>query len=221
MSLNLSKSQKLDLTKHAADDSGIFVVGMGWDGGGPDLDVSAIMCKQLPDGSPKDLGEEGFIFYGQLTSPKYKGVKHMGDNLTGAGDGDDEQIIVETKLLPPACDRIDIFCTVFEAKKRGRKFSNATNAYIRVGSAKVARDGTLQTVPGTDEDGAPIANADMTEIARLNLTGDYSNDTAVQSGSLYRKADGSWEFSAMGQGLGAVEIGDIFEQYEPGVVAKK
>ena len=108
MAINLSKGQKVDLTKGNPGLSQI-VVGLGWDvnifdsGAAFDLDAAAFMV----GGNGKCPTEKEFVFYGNLEHPS-GAVKHMGDNLTGEGDGDDEQIVVDLAKVPASVERVDL-----------------------------------------------------------------------------------------------------------------
>ena len=155
-----------------------FVVGMGWDtnasdsGGDFDLDASAFMLQA----NGKVLSETHFIYYRNLKSPDGC-VEHTGDNLTGAGDGDDESIKVDLSKLPAGCESITFVVTIHEAEARKQNFGQVRNAFVRVYD------------PSTNE-----------EILKYDLGEDYSIETAVEFGSLYLK-DGQWKFKAIGAGF--------------------
>ncbi len=203
MAINLDKGQRVNLSKESGG-AQLFVIGMGWDpsrgGDSYDLDACAFLCQQQPDGNPKLLGEPGFVFYKNLTSP-CGGVHHTGDNLTGGGEGDDEQIIVNLAKLDPTIDQIDFFVTIYDAVAKRQNFGMVDNSFIRIVQAS---ENGGQIVPGS-------------ELYKFDLTEDYSSFMAVQFGSLYKK-DGDWRFKAMGQGYKA-ELGDIVNGYLPGAVA--
>lgn len=155
-----------------------FVVGMGWDtnasdsGGDFDLDASAFML----NASGKVVSEKHFIYFNNLKSPDGC-VEHTGDNLTGAGDGDDESIKVDLSKLPAGCESITFVVTIHEAEARKQNFGQVRNAFVRVYD------------PSTNE-----------EILKYDLGEDYSIETAVEFGSLYLK-DGQWKFKAIGAGF--------------------
>ena len=177
MPINLSKGQKVDLTKGNASLKHIMV-GLGWDvnafdsGADFDLDASAFMCGA--DG--KCPTEKEFVFYGNLEHPS-GAVKHQGDNLTGEGDGDDEQIFVDLKAIPESVDKIAFTVTIYEAQERRQNFGQVSNAYIRI----------------VDED-------TNQELIRYDLGEDFSIETAIVVGELYRH-NGEWKFNAIGSGF--------------------
>jgi tellurium resistance protein TerD len=154
-----------------------FVVGMGWDtnetdsGQEFDLDASAFML----NAAGKVLSEAHCIYYNNLKSPEGC-VEHTGDNLTGAGDGDDESIKVDLSKLPAGCEKITFVVTIHAAETKGQNFGQVRNAFVRVYD------------PSTNE-----------EILKYDLGEDFSIETAVEFGELYRK-DGAWKFKAIGTG---------------------
>ena len=177
MPINLSKGQKVDLTKGNASLKHIMV-GLGWDvnafdsGADFDLDASAFMC----GANGKCPTEKEFIFYGNLEHPS-GAVKHQGDNLTGEGDGDDEQIFVDLKAIPESVYKIAFTVTIYEAQERRQNFGQVSNAYIRI----------------VDED-------TNQELIRYDLGEDFSIETAIVVGELYRH-NGEWKFNAIGSGF--------------------
>ena len=177
MPINLSKGQKVDLTKGNASLKHIMV-GLGWDVNAFDsvadfvLDASAFMC----GANGKCPTEKEFIFYGNLEHPS-GAVKHQGDNLTGEGDGDDEQIFVDLKAIPESVDKIAFTVTIYEAQERRQNFGQVSNAYIRI----------------VDED-------TNQELIRYDLGEDFSIETAIVVGELYRH-NGEWKFNAIGSGF--------------------
>ena len=177
MPINLSKGQKVDLTKGNASLKHIMV-GLGWDvnafdsGADFDLDASAFMC----GANGKCPTEKEFVFYGNLEHPS-GAVKHQGDNLTGEGDGDDEQIFVDLKAIPESVDKIAFTVTIYEAQERRQNFGQVSNAYIRI----------------VDED-------TNQELIRYDLGDDFSIETASVVGELYRH-NGEWKFNAIGSGF--------------------
>ena len=177
MPINLSKGQKVDLTKGNASLKHIMV-GLGWDvnafdsGADFDLDASAFMC----GANGKCPTEKEFIFYGNLEHPS-GAVKHQGDNLTGEGDGDDEQIFVDLKAIPESVDKIAFTVTIYESQERRQNFGQVSNAYIRI----------------VDED-------TNQELIRYDLGEDFSIETAIVVGELYRH-NGEWKFNAIGSGF--------------------
>lgn len=176
MPINLSKGQKVDLTKGNAALKHIMV-GLGWDvnafdsGADFDLDASAFMC----GANGKCPTEKEFVFYGNLEHPS-GAVKHQGDNLTGEGEGDDEQIFVDLKAIPESVDKIAFTVTIYEAQERRQNFGQVSNAYIRI----------------VDED-------TNQELIRYDLGEDFSIETAVVFGELYKNG-AEWKFNAIGSG---------------------
>ncbi|MEE3495788.1 MAG: TerD family protein [Butyrivibrio sp.] len=177
MSINLSKGQKVDLTKGNPSLKSIMV-GLGWDvnafdsGADFDLDASAFLLGS----SGKCPTEREFIFYGNLEHSSGS-VKHMGDNLTGEGEGDDEQIMVDLSAVPANVERIAFTVTIYDAERRRQNFGQVSNAYIRI-----------------------VDEATNTELIRYDLGEDFSIETAVVVGELYKK-DGDWKFNAIGSGF--------------------
>lgn len=177
MAVSLSKGQKVDLTKGNPGLSKI-IVGLGWDtnkyDGGADFDLDAAAFLLAANG--KVASDSDFVFYGNLKHSS-GGVEHMGDNLTGEGDGDDEQIKVNLAAVPASVDKIGFTVTIYEAESRKQNFGQVSNAYIRI----------------VDE----TSNA---ELIRYDLGEDFSIETAVVVGELYRN-NGEWKFNAIGSGF--------------------
>ena len=177
MPINLSKGQKVSLTK---DNPGLkkILVGLGWDvnafdsGTDFDLDASAF----LAGANGKCPTEREFIFYGNLEHAS-GAVKHLGDNRTGSGDGDDEVIEVDLSLVPPEIEKIAFTTTIYDADKRMQNFGQVSNAYIHI----------MDETSGT-------------ELIRYDLGEDFSIETAVVVGELY-KHGGEWKFNAIGSGF--------------------
>lgn len=177
MAVSLSKGQKVDLTKGNPGLSKI-IVGLGWDtnkyDGGANFDLDAAAFLLAANG--KVASDSDFVFYGNLKHSS-GGVEHMGDNLTGEGDGDDEQIKVNLAAVPASVDKIGFTVTIYEAESRKQNFGQVSNAYIRI----------------VDE----TSNA---ELIRYDLGEDFSVETAVVVGELYRN-NGEWKFNAIGSGF--------------------
>jgi len=175
MAISLNKGGRLSLNKEAPGLTKVLI-GLGWDaratdGSAFDLDASAFLLSA--DG--KVRSEADFIFYNQLKS-SCGSVEHTGDNLTGAGEGDDEVIKVDLSRVPAEVQKIAFTVTIHEADTRKQNFGQVGNAYIRV------------------------VNADNnTEITRYDLAEDASTETAMIFGELYRHS-GEWRFTAVGQG---------------------
>ena len=177
MPINLSKGQKVDLTK---GNPGLkkIMVGLGWDvnaydsGADFDLDAAAFML----DSRAKCPTEKEFVFYGNLEHASGS-VKHMGDNLTGEGDGDDEQIFVDLSTIPANVEKVAFTVTIYEAESRRQNFGQVSNAYVRI-----VDDSTGQ------------------ELIHYDLGEDFSIETAIVVGELYRH-NGEWKFNAIGSGF--------------------
>lgn len=190
MSISLQKGQKVSLTKESAGLSSV-IVGLGWDevqqtqggggffaslfGGGQkqqdiDCDASAILLKNGHLENNRDI-----VYYGNLTHISGT-VLHQGDNLTGAGEGDDEQIIINLAKVPAEYDRIVIVVNIYQAVQRHQHFGMIQNAFVRL-----------------------VDTRNNKEICKYNLTENYSGMTAMIFGEVYRH-NGEWKFSAIGQG---------------------
>jgi tellurium resistance protein TerD len=175
VSVSLTKGGNVSLSKQAPGLTAV-IVGLGWDprtttGADFDLDASAIML----DTNGRVLSDGHFVFFNNLTSPDGS-VEHMGDNLTGAGEGDDEQIKVSLTSVPAEIDKIVFPVSIYEADQRQLNFGQVRNAFIRI-----------------------VNQADNNEIARYDLTEDASTETAMVFGEIYRNV-GEWKFRAVGQG---------------------
>lgn len=176
MPVSLQKGQKVSLTK---GNPGLkkVVVGLGWDvnqfdtGSDFDLDAAAFLLSD----SGKVTGSEDFVFYGNLKHPSGS-VEHMGDNLTGAGDGDDEQVKVDLSKMPADITKVAFTATIYEADARRQNFGQVSNAFIRIYN---------------EENGE--------ELLRYDLGEDFSIETAVVFGELYKHGD-EWKFNAIGCG---------------------
>lgn len=177
MGIVLKKGQKIDLTKNNSSLKKILV-GLGWDtnkydgGYDFDLDASAFCCGE--DG--KVHNDLDFIFYNNLKHSS-GAIEHMGDNLTGDGDGDDEQIKIDLSLVPENISKIDFTVTIHEAVERNQNFGQVSNAYVRIVNSE------------TNE-----------EILKYDLGEDFSIETAIVVGEIYRH-NGEWKFNAIGSGF--------------------
>ena len=206
MSVSLQKGQKVNLSK---DNAGLakVIVGLGWDeakpsggsgggffatlfGGGAaashqaiDCDASAIMLK-----NGKFVDRTDLVYFGNL---KHKSgtVNHMGDNLTGAGEGDDEQIVIDLSKVPAEYDKIVIVVNIYQAVKRKQHFGMIENAFIRLVDARNNK-----------------------EMCKYNLTENYSGMTAMIFGEIYRH-NGEWKFNAMGNGTTDPGIGELCRRF--------
>lgn len=175
MALSLQKGGNVSLTKTAP---GVekFTVGLGWDarttdGAAFDLDAFALLLGA--DGKIRE--EKDFVFFNNL-SDSAGSVTHQGDNLTGEGDGDDEQIIVDLSLIPADVEKVVIAVAIFDADARSQTFGQVRNAAVRL----------VNTGTGSEE-------------VRYDLSEDYSVETAVNFAELYRNG-AEWKFRAIGQG---------------------
>ena len=177
MPINLSKGQKVDLTKGNPGLKNVMV-GLGWDvnafdsGADFDLDAAAFMV----DSNGKCPTEKEFVFYGNLEHPS-GAIKHMGDNRTGDGEGDDEQIEVNLADIPANIEKIAFTATIYDAETWRQNFGQVSNAYIILVNVE------------TNE-----------EIIRYDLGEDFSIETAVVVGEIYRH-NGEWKFNAIGSGF--------------------
>jgi tellurium resistance protein TerD len=175
VSVSLTKGGNVSLSKQAPGLTAV-VVGLGWDprtttGSDFDLDASAIML----DMNGRVLTDGHFVFFNNLKSPD-NSVEHMGDNLTGTGEGDDEQIKVNLATVPAECGKVVFPVSIYEADQRQQNFGQVRNAFIRI-----------------------VNQADNSEIARYDLTEDAATETAMIFGEIYRSF-GEWKFRAVGQG---------------------
>lgn len=177
MPVSLQKGQKVSLTK---DNPGLkkVVVGLGWDvnafdtGGDFDLDAAAFLLND----TGKVSSSSDFVFYGNLSHPSGS-VVHQGDNLTGAGDGDDEQIRIDLSKVPANVTKIAFTVTIYEPEQRKQNFGQVNNAFIRIYN---------------EENGE--------EMLRYDLGEDFSIETAAVFGELY-KSGSEWKFNAIGSGF--------------------
>lgn len=175
MGISLNKGGNLSLTKTDPTLKNI-IVGLGWDarptdGADFDLDASAFMVKE--DG--KVRSDSDFIFYNQMKST-CGSVEHTGDNRTGAGEGDDEALIVLLDKVPADIQRIVFTVTIHDAENRKQNFGQVSNAFIRV-----------------------VNKDNNNEVARFDLSEDASIETAMTFGEIYKHGS-EWKFKAVGQG---------------------
>lgn len=175
MAISLQKGQRIDLTKGNPGLNKI-IVGLGWDtnkyDGQADFDLDASAF--LLDQTGRVAKDSNFVFYGNLKS---SGVEHTGDNLTGEGEGDDEQIKVDLKEVPADVDKIAFTVTIYDAETRRQSFGQVSNAFIRVVDANTNQ-----------------------ELVRYDLGEDYSIETAIVVAELYRNGT-EWKFNAVGSGF--------------------
>ncbi|MGN7400194.1 TerD family protein [Cytobacillus praedii] len=177
MGIQLSKGQRIDLTK---TNPGLTkaIIGLGWDTnkyqGGHDFDLDASAF--LVDANNKCQNDLDFIFYNNLQHPS-GAVIHTGDNRTGEGDGDDEQLVVDFTKIPANVHRIGITVTIHDADQRMQNFGQVSNAFVRL-----------------------VDDSNNEELLRFDLGEDFSIETAVVVCELYRHGS-DWKFNAIGSGF--------------------
>lgn len=175
MAISLRKGENVSLSKNDPNLKNVLI-GLGWeartsDGGDFDLDASVFLCSE----SGKVQSDDHLVFYGSLKSP-CGSVEHTGDNLTGDGDGDDESIKVALNNIPQNISRLVVVVTIHNATERKQNFGMVHDAFVR------------------------LVNSDtQQEILRFDLSEDYSTETAMIFGELYRRGE-EWKFRAVGQG---------------------
>jgi tellurium resistance protein TerD len=178
MAVSLAKGQRVSLEKIAPGLTEVFV-GLGWDiksvDTGVDFDLDASVF--LLGSNDKLISDKHFVFFNNLTSPDpAKSIEHTGDNLTGAGDGDDEVIKVKLAQVPAEVEKVVITVTIHEAQERKQNFGQVQNAFVRI-----------------------VNLQNEQEVVRYDLVEDYSTETALIMAELYRK-DGEWRLNAVGAG---------------------
>ena len=196
MSISLVKVQRIDLTKNNAGLKNLLV-GLGWDPvevkrglfgkkkvADIDLDASVIMLKD-----DKLQNKDDLIYFGNLKS-KCGGVIHTGDNLTGEGDGDDEQILIDLSKIDKEVNKLVFVINIYACESRKQDFGMIKNAYIRIAD-----------------------NSSKKELIKYNLTDNYSGKTALIVGEVY-KHNGEWKFAALGEGTSHVRLSDIAADYK-------
>ena len=196
MSINLQKGQRISLKKEAPNLTRVMC-GLGWDvakkdGGffssfSPDFDLDAfVIC--LND-QQKLNSKSDIIYFGNLRHSS-GAITHLGDNLTGEGAGDDEQIIVDLPTIPAKISKLLFMVNIYDSKKRKQEFSQVQNAFVRL-----------------------VDLSNNKEIARYQLSGnEYENKTGLVLGEVYRHND-EWKMAAIGNGFNANGIGEIAQRY--------
>lgn len=194
MSISLQKGQKVSLSKDNAGLSKV-VVGLGWDEvkrkrglfapkpQAIDCDASALL---LQNGHL--VHKDDIVYFGNLRHSSGT-VQHMGDNLTGAGDGDDEQIVIDLSKIPAQYDRIILVVNIYQAVQRNQHFGLIENAFIRLVDGKTNR-----------------------EMCKYNLTENYADMTAMIFGEVYRY-NGEWKFNAIGQATKDTGLGELASRF--------
>ncbi|MFH7019057.1 TerD family protein [Flavobacterium sp. FlaQc-47] len=171
MAINLEKGQRQSI------DAPKFIVGLGWDsnssstGEGFDLDASVFLI----GANGKIPNDNHFVYYNNLKSPDGS-VIHTGDNLTGAGDGDDEKIQIDLSTVSPDITEISFVVTIHHADTRRQNFGQIRNSFIR------------------------IVDQTNTELVKYELDEDFSIETAVEFGRIYKR-NNEWKFEAVGIGM--------------------
>ncbi len=171
MAINLQKGQRETLNAPK------FTIGLGWDtntsstGASFDLDASVFIMGD----NKKLVADEFFVFYNNLKSPD-EAVEHTGDNLTGDGDGDDESINVDLSKIDPRVSEICIVVTIHDAEARKQNFGQVRNSFVR------------------------IFDSNGTELVKYELEEDFSIETAVEFGRIYKRGS-EWKFEAVGVGM--------------------
>jgi len=172
MAINLEKGQRQNISAPK------FTVGLGWDsnssstGEAFDLDASVFILGT----NGKLISDSHLVFYNNLTSPD-EAVVHAGDNLTGAGDGDDEQVLIDLSKIAATVNEICFVVTIHQAEARRQNFGQVRNSFIRI-----------------------VDGSNHTELVKYELDEDFSIETAVEFGRLYKR-NNEWKFEAVGAGL--------------------
>lgn len=192
MAISLAKGQKISLTKESTGLRNVKI-GLGWDAvkkgffsRKKDIDCDASVIMLGADGKLKS--NEDIVYYGNLCH-KSGSIKSQGDNRTGAGEGDDEQILVVLDSVPEEYEKLEFVVTIYEAKERQQNFGLINNSYIRV----IDADKNI-------------------EICRFALTDDYSGMTAMIFGEMYRH-NNEWKFNAIGQGTWDGSISEMAKRF--------
>ncbi len=196
MSVNLKKGQKVELRKETGGSLHKIMVGLGWDeveqkkkgffAPKPqdiDCDASAFLCA---GGRLMDVSD--VVYFNNLVHTS-QAVRHMGDNLTGAGEGDDEQIFVDLDALPSQYDKVVFVVNIYQAMQRNQHFGLIRNAFIRICDAETNK-----------------------ELCKYNLSENYDNMTAMVFGELYRYNQ-AWKFNAIGQPTQDNSVGDLAKRF--------
>jgi len=196
MSVNLQKGQKVDLTKGNAGLKRL-IVGLCWDeaekkvgffgrkkGADIDCDASALVC----GAGGKLLDKDDIVYFGNLKH-RTGAITHLGDNLTGEGEGDDEQLIVELNAIPESYEKIIFVVNIYKAFERNQHFGMIKNAFIRIVDADTKQ-----------------------ELCKYNLSENYNNMTAMIFGEVYRYK-GEWKFNAIGQPTQDKGLGELAARF--------
>jgi stress response protein SCP2 len=202
MAISLQKGQRVDLTKGNPGLSKIMV-GLGWDpvqggggggflgslfggGGGANVDCDASVI--MLGANDRIQNNQDVIYFGNLKS-REGSVQHSGDNLTGAGDGDDEQVLVELSRVPANIQKLVFVVNIYDCVKRKQHFGMIRNAFIRV-----------------------VNPSNQQELIRYNLSDDYNGKTSLVVGEIYRH-NTEWKFAAVGTGTNAASLSEVVRTY--------
>ncbi|MBR4151457.1 MAG: TerD family protein [Selenomonadaceae bacterium] len=202
MAVNLQKGQKVSLKKSNGKKLTRLMVGLGWDaadksnggggffsnlfGGGKkniDCDASVFLCQ-----GGKFVDKEDLVYFGNLEH-KSHAVKHMGDNLTGEGEGDDEQVFIDLDKLPSQYDKLIFVVNIYKAVERKQHFGMIKNAFIRI-----------------------IDDETREELCRFNLSDDYNDMLSMIAGEVYRYKD-EWKFNAVGSGTTDTGLSTLAQRF--------
>ncbi|PAB60588.1 TerD family protein [Anaeromicrobium sediminis] len=200
MAINLTKGQRIDLTK-SNEGLSKLLVGLGWDpvkkssgflsalfgGGGADIDcdASVIMLEE----NDKFRYQDDLIYFNNLKS-RCGAIRHTGDNLTGGGHGDDEQIFVELEKIPERIKKLVFVVNIYDCIRRKQDFGLVQNAFIRIEDNKGGKD-----------------------LLRYNLTDNYAGKTSLMVGEIYRSGK-EWKFGAIGEGTMDSSLSQIVKRYK-------
>lgn len=199
MSINLLKGQKIDLTK-GNDTLSNLLVGLGWDpiqkpstgflsslfSTTHEIDCDAAVFMLNTNGVIPN--PESVVYFGNLRS-SCGSIVHTGDNLTGDGDGDDEQLLVSLNKIPQSIHRLVFVVNIYESRKRNQHFGMIENAYIRISDSKTGK-----------------------ELMKFNLSDNFNNLTSLIAGEIYRY-NNEWKFSAIGEGTSDSSLGELSNRY--------
>ena len=202
MGVNLQKGQKVNLKKSDGQALSRIRIGLGWDpvkqekkgglfgsifgGSAPDIDcdASVIVCK-----GGRLSGKNDIVYFGNLKHPS-GAIVHTGDNLTGDGEGDDEQILVDLTAVPADYDKLVFVVNIYDCESRKQDFGMIANAFIRICDERTGE-----------------------EFCRYNLSESYAGMTAMIFGEIYRH-NGEWKFNAIGQGTKDISLNQVKMRYE-------
>ena len=201
MGVNLQKGQKVNLKKSDGQALSRIRIGLGWDpveqkkgglfgsifgGSAPDIDcdASVLVCK-----GGRLSGKKDVVYFGNLKHPS-GAIVHTGDNLTGDGEGDDEQILVDLTAVPQDYDKLVFVVNIYDCESRKQDFGMIANAFIRICDERTGE-----------------------EFCRYNLSESYAGMTAMIFGEIYRH-NGEWKFNAIGQGTKDKGLNELARRYQ-------